>query len=163
MHVVRSFILALLVTTLPAGAQEPQIESLSSLDRQWMARQRELIDEIGRLGLGRGVSGDRERDLELLQALLDRGLVEADQTEALQAMGLILGDHLAADLDLDWVIYKDALGRSRALRDGDSDRFLFPMTMISRRREVGNETPVAEIYNRARATIVSNRPKLPFR
>lgn len=77
-------------------------------------------------------------------------------------MGIILGDLLAADLGLHWVTYEDAEGRSRALRDGDTDNYLFPVTMISRRREVGNHRPVAEIYARARSIIVDSRPPLPF-
>ena len=34
-------------------------------------------------------------------------------------MGVIMGDLLAADLKLHWVIYEDRQGRSRALRDGE--------------------------------------------
>mgnify|MGYP001555175410 FL=1 len=77
-------------------------------------------------------------------------------------MGVILGDLLAAEFGLHWMIYQDTHGRSRALRDGDSDTYLFPITMISRRREAGNDTPVTEIYRKASDIITSSRPALPF-
>ena len=75
-------------------------------------------------------------------------------------IGLITG--IVTLLGMHWVIYEDQVGRSRALRYRDSDDFLFPMTMISRRREVGNLTPVVEIYDKARAIIAESRPPLPF-
>ncbi|MDX1733054.1 MAG: DUF3806 domain-containing protein, partial [Halioglobus sp.] len=75
---------------------------------------------------------------------------------------VILGEHLARDLDMHWVTYADKLGRSRALRYRDSDTFLFPITMISRRREVDNTATVREIYDRAYAIVDRQRPQLPF-
>jgi hypothetical protein len=146
----------------PAAAQEATVSELSYLDRQWMAGQRALLEDVTRRHFGRGFSGDEESDLHLLQLLLDRRLVREDQTRELQAMGVIMGDLLAANLGLDWVVYRDELGRSRALRDGDTDNYLFPITMISRRREVGNRRPVAEIYAGARAIIREGRPPKPF-
>jgi hypothetical protein len=77
-------------------------------------------------------------------------------------MGVIMGDLLATDLDMHWVIYEDRLGRSRALRYQQSDNYLFPMTMISRRREADNHTPVADIYHKAREIIASRQPAMPF-
>lgn len=145
-----------------AAAEEPDIGELSQLDRQWMAGQRALLEDLARRHFGRGFNSEPDNDLPLLQQLLDRRLVREDQTRELQAMGVILGDLLAADLDLTWVVYRDDLGRSRALRDGDTDNYLFPITMISRRREAGNRKPVAEIYAGARAIIIESRPAAPF-
>ena len=85
-----------------------------------------------------------------------------DQTRELQAMGVIMGDLLAAELDMHWVIYEDRQGRSRALRYRETDNFLFPITMIARRREVGNQTPVVDIYQKAHSIIARNIPPLPF-
>jgi len=88
--------------------------------------------------------------------------VSSGQTQALQGMGMIMGDLLAAEFGLDWVIYEDQVGRTRALRYRETDNYLFPVTMISRRREVGNLTPVVEIYDKAAATISDAIPPLPF-
>jgi hypothetical protein len=77
-------------------------------------------------------------------------------------MGVIMGDLLAAEFDLHWVIYEDRKGRSRALRYRESDNVIFPITMISRRREVGNQTSVADIYQKASDIIATHKPTLPF-
>ncbi|MEQ8803369.1 MAG: DUF3806 domain-containing protein, partial [Haliea sp.] len=61
-----------------------------------------------------------------------------------------------------WVIYEDKQGRNRALRYRETDNYLFPMTMISRRQEVANRTPVREIYQRAVDAITPHRTPLPF-
>jgi Domain of unknown function (DUF3806) len=144
-------------------AQEPaQISELSRVDMEFMEQQRKSLQDLAATRLGRQFSGDKARDLELLQALLDQRLVRADQVRELQAMGVILGDLLAAELDMHWVIYEDRAGRSRALQYGETDNFLFPITMIARRREVGNQTPVTAIYQKAYDIIDSSRAALPF-
>jgi hypothetical protein len=144
------------------AGQPPRVQELSSLDQQYMAQQRALVAALAANNHGPSISGNTGRDLEVLQLLLDRRLVRPDQTRELQAMGVVLGDLLAADLGMHWVVYEDAVGRSRALRYQETDSYLFPVTMISRRREADNETPVAEIYARARAIITASRPPLPF-
>jgi hypothetical protein len=78
-------------------------------------------------------------------------------------MGIVMGDLLSTEFDLHWVVYTDDVGRSRALRYRDSDFFLFPVTMISRRREAGNEAPVAAIYRKAADLVRANTPGQPFR
>ena len=140
----------------------PRISEPSYLDRQFMQQQRDLLEGLTSRNFGRSFSGDRKRDLELLQRLLDQRLVRPDQTRELQAMGVVMGDLLAADLDMHWVIYEDQIGRSRALRLDNSDNYLFPITMISRRQEAGNRKPVSEIYQKARDSILSVKPPLPF-
>lgn len=145
-------------------AEQPaRIGELSYMDLQFMEQQRQIVQDLATINLGRQFSGDKERDLELLQTLLDRQLVRADQVRELQAMGVILGDLLAADLDMHWVIYEDNEGRSRALRYRESDNYLFPITMIARRREAGNQTPVMDIYQKAYDIIDTSRSALPFR
>ena len=61
-----------------------------------------------------------------------------------------------------WVIYEDKLGRSRALRYQQTDNYLFPVTMISRRREVDNGSTVTAIYQRAVDLIKPQLSKRPY-
>jgi hypothetical protein len=154
--------LALLLAVGAVASDAVRISEISYLDRQYMTQQRTVMEDLTRRHFGRTFNGNRDNDLGLLQRLLDQRLVRGDQTRELQAMGVIMGDLLAAELSLHWVVYQDELGRSRALRDGDTDTYQFPITMISRRREVDNRTPVAEIYAKARAAVIDNRPALPF-
>lgn len=161
---LRVLLLAAMLLLLPSQsmAAEARISDLSYLDRQYMTQQRELLGDLAALELGRRFNGTRNNDLEVLQLLLDRRLVTAGQTRELQAMGIVMGDLLAAELDMHWVVYEDGVGRSRALRYQESDEFLFPVTMISRRQEVGNQTPVAVIYQKAYDIIAPLVPAQPF-
>ena len=160
-----SLVLALWALWTPPGAlaqDKLRIGELTNTDRLYMTQQRAGLDDLAARNLGRQFNGDKNHDLALLQALLDTGLVHADQTRELQAMGVIMGDLLAADLGMHWVLYEDKMGRSRALRYQQSDNYLFPMTMISRRREAGNQTAVTAIYRKAYGIIASGKPALPF-
>ena len=87
---------------------------------------------------------------------------KADQVAELQAMGMVMGDLLAQDLGLHWVVYADRVGRTRALRYRDTDAFLFPVTLVSRRWEAGDRTPVAVIYATARDNMREDLPPVPF-
>jgi len=157
------FVAGSLFTCANALAQdEPEISELTYLDRGFMKQQRELINDLAATKLGRQFSGDKIRDLDLLQTLLDRSLVKPDQKRELQAMGLVLGDLLATDLGLDWVIYEDKVGRSRALRYADTDNYLFPMTMIARRVEADSHTPVVAIYDKAYQSVYKIQPERPY-
>ena len=153
-----------LCLALPAPASDllSRTEELSKLDLGYMQQQRQLIRDIAGQRLGRYFNGDLDNDLALLQELLDRRVVKGTQTKELQAMGLIMGDHLKEELGLNWVIYVDKVGRNRALRYRNGDHYLFPMTMIARRREVGNEEPVIAIYARARDKMLRSIPRNPF-
>jgi len=148
--------------TLSVAQNGPEIRPLTNVDIEFMSAQRQRIEDIAARYLGRSFSGSKIRDIDLLEALLEKQLVRSAQKRELQAMGVILGDLLATDLGMHWVIYEDKQGRSRALRYKVSDNYLFPITMISRRREAGNTTPVSAIYKKAYDAIDSSRVPLPF-
>ena len=150
------------VSTMSMAEQTVYIGDLSKTDELFMQQQRQSMQDLAASTLGRQFSGDKDRDLELLQTLLDKQLVRPDQVLELQALGVILGDLLAADLGMHWVIYEDRQGRSRALRYQESENYLFPITMIARRREVGNQTAVTDIYQKAYDIIDTSRPARPF-
>ena len=44
------------------------------------------------------LNGSKDRDLALLQRLLDENIVSGNQTSELQAMGIVMGDLLASEL-----------------------------------------------------------------
>lgn len=156
-------IVPFLASSLPAAGQEQlRISDLTPIDKQYMQRQRDTLEAIARRHTGSGFNGSLANDIPLLQRLLVQRHVRPDQTEELQAMGILLGDVLARELDMHWVVYEDPLGRSRALRYRETDNYLFPVTMISRRQSVGNDRPVREIYDKAVALIEPIREKLPF-
>ena len=144
------------------GEDAPRISELSYLDRQYMSQQRDSIDDLTRRYYGTGLNRQRYHDLPLLQRLLDDRHITPDQTQQLQAMGIVMGDVLAADLGLHWVIYEDKVGRTRALRYGETEEYLFPVTMISRRQEADNRKSVNDIYQKAYDIMKDAKPALPF-
>lgn len=154
-------VVALWATAAQAQLLDKRITPLSALDRQYMDRQRETVTELTLRHYG-GRCCRREAELDLLQRLMDDRIVREDDTETLQGMGILMGDLLAEELDLHWVVYEDARGRSRALQLDETDNFLFPATMISRRYESGDRTPVSTIYRKAAEAINAARPPLPF-
>ena len=141
---------ALSVCTSWSIAQNPNfeflIESLTAIDRQFMADQRMRVEQLANR-LGRGLTGVADRDLDTLQRILDERLVPAEDTLTLQAMGVVFGDLLSDRLDMDWVVYRDNKGRSRALRSRQMDVYLFPVTMISRRQEGGSERRLKPLFD----------------
>lgn len=163
-HTITAILVMYTFWSWPSALAQGKVHlgELSGIDLEFMAHQRQSLQDLAALNLGRQFSGNRDRDLELLQALLDERWVRADQTRELQAMGVVMGDLLAQELGMHWVIYEDRAGRSRALRYGKTDNFLFPITMIARRREVGNQTPVVDIYRKAQSIISEIIPPLPF-
>ena len=159
----------LVLLTLPAlsaftswsVAQNPNfdvlIESLTAIDRQFMADQRMRVERLANR-LGRGLTGVADRDLDTLQRILDGRLVPAEDTLTLQAMGVVYGDLLGDRLDMDWVVYRDNKGRSRALQYRQMDVYLFPVTMISRRQEGGSERRLKPLFDN---TVRDTRLLLP--
>lgn len=146
-----------------AAAQllENRVTPLQPIDRQYMDVQRQLINELTRRHYG-GQCCRSAQQLELLQRLLEDGHVRPEQTQELQAMGVVLGDLLAAENALEWVVFEDIKGRSRALKVDETGHYVFPVTMVSRRWEVADRTPINEIYQSATEAIALARPPRPF-
>jgi hypothetical protein len=111
-----------------------------------MADQRMRVEQLANR-LGRGLTGVADRDLDTLQRILDERMVPTDDTLTLQAMGVVFGDLLGERLDMDWVVYRDSKGRSRALRYRQMDMYLFPVTMISRRQEGGSGRQLKPLFD----------------
>lgn len=139
----------------------PVIEELRWVDTGHLERQRGLIDEIGRSEFGARVRQDIS-DLRLLQRIMDEGLINQTQTQALQAMGVVLGDIYVAELGLQWRVYCDEEGKSRAVCVPDTSHCLFPVTMISKRASLGVKPNIRELYERGVSLIKEHLPKLPY-
>lgn len=167
MHIVRWFtrglLLLLALQSLGAWGQEWRSEPLSAIDRQYMAGQREALNDLAQRHFGRQLNGDPRNDLPILQRLLDDGVVGQQQVAMLQAMGIVLGDLLKSQHGLQWMVYYDNLGRSKSLQVPGFDKdFIFPVTQISRRAEVGLNVDVAAVYKELEQAIEAIRRKPPF-
>ncbi|HUH36622.1 MAG TPA: DUF3806 domain-containing protein [Spongiibacteraceae bacterium] len=137
------------LSTGSATAQEWRSSELTLGDQTYMSEQRAHIDALARRELGMQLRGTPDNDLQLLQRLLDEHVISGDDTAELQAMGVVLGDLLKDRYGLLWKIYEDKRGRSRALEIPGHGEFLFPITMISRRAEVGIKVDVEALWKKA--------------
>lgn len=85
--------------------------------------------------------------LGTLRALLKAKVFSAEQIYELQSMGAVLGDVFVQDIGFHWVMVEDEHGRDPAIRFEDTSIIAFPLTMISKRIERGEEVDVFDLYN----------------
>lgn len=129
-----------------------KLTTLQVVEVNQLNAQEQVIDQLARRHLGLQVHRDK-RDLDLLQRLADRKIIKTEETAKLQAMGVVLGKLLEKELKLKWMGYEDKVGYSRALCVPNTAHCLFPITMLSRRLEVGLQVNVKKIYANAIALI----------
>lgn len=158
-------LLLLIVSVSQAVAQEQsdiRIEELRWVDTGYLQRQRALVDEMSRSEFGTPLRGDK-RDLRLLQRILDQDLVKQVDLIKQQALGVALGDIYVSDLRLEWVVYEDAEGKSRAVCLPNTQFCLFPITMISKRATLGAKPDVQALYDHGVTLIRDHLPKTPYK
>lgn len=136
---------------------EGKITPFEASDDEYVQSQYELIQDIVNSELSKRFNGDKAHDLQLLQKLIDSGAIKSEQRRELQALGVVLGKTLAQEFELRWVVFRDTVGRSRALQIDETKRVVFPMTMISRRLEVDARANVQEIYAKVSGIIEYTR------
>ena len=161
MKMLVSLLLALLAST--ANAAQWRTDPLTPLDQRYMDERRQEVNSLAQMSLGRSFGHGRESDLRLIQNILDRKLLKPDDTAQLQALGIILGEHLRRENGLRWVIFSDAKGRSRALEVPAKDDFLFPVTQISSRVRVGADVDVKAIFQRLEQEVKRIKKKIIVR
>lgn len=143
------------------GKKWPQLTPLSWSDERYLKDQVERIDIIGRQKLGTPVRGNMG-DIKLLQRIADQRLIEKSDKQTLQAMGSVIGNLMVQTNGFGWKGYEDQYGRTRAVCVLDTDKCLFPVTMLSRRIEAGLDVDVQLIYDNAVSLIKPYLPKGPY-
>jgi len=83
---------------------------------------------------------------DLLQTLLANKVFGPDETYKLQCMGIVFGDAFVQELGVQWVMVEDKYGRDPALRLEGTSILLFPLTMISKRIEPGEDVDVSGLF-----------------
>jgi hypothetical protein len=134
--------------------QGQRIEPLSADDSARLAKQRAVMEKyLGNnpqnLENYKAVAGK----LGLLRALLERGVFQSTQTYELQCMGIILGDALVQHCGVEWRAVEDDQGRVPCVQVPGSTVVLFPLTMISKRIERGEQVDVFDLFNASAAKI----------
>lgn len=143
--------------------KEAVITDISWMDKSKMEKEITALSELTQTKLGTPIRKDLS-DLDTMQRLVDRNIVAQDDYETQQSMGLVLGNLILADFPntFEWKVYEDEIGRSRALCVKKTSDCLFPITMLSRRMEVGTKPDVKKIHTEAILLMEKHLPKLPY-
>ena len=145
-----------------SGLEFPRVGQLSWLSQHFLAKQRQRVDALTRSSFGKPL-GNADANLDLLQRVIDNALIASADTGLLQALGVILGDiFVEKNKSLVWQAYQDELGVSHAVCLRNSKHCLFPITMLSRRMEVGLKPRVRQIYNKGLKALQPYMAKLPY-
>ena len=131
------------------------LRTFGDSDRRKSERQRKLVSDLARRHVGTEPHRGSREDLVVLQDIIDGRFLATDQVYELQSLGVVLGDVMAEQLGLEWVVVSDEYGRSRALHYGALDDYFFPVTMISRRYEKNIPVDVAELYKETEREITA--------
>ena len=139
------------------------IEDLSWMDKNKMQQQEDQINALAKSKLGLAIHKNWD-DIALLQRMIDSQLVAATDSSTQESMGVVLGNIMQADFPshLQWKIYKDSLGRSKALCIKGTEECLFPVTMLSKRLRLEMTVNVSDVYNNAIDQAASKLPKMPY-
>ena len=128
-------------------AAEQTISNLSEADKSRLDQHRAVVEKY---------LSEEDRNtkyltaagkLGLLRALLDAKTFSADQTYELQSMGIVFGDAFVENMGFHWVTVEDEYGRDPALKFKETNVLIFPLTMISKRIEKGEEVDVFDLFN----------------
>jgi hypothetical protein len=85
--------------------------------------------------------------LGTIRAILQANAFKPDQTYQLQCLGIVLGDALVQELKMEWVKVEDERGRDPAVQLPGTTIILYPLTMISKRIERGEQVDVFDLFN----------------
>ncbi|BFM11579.1 hypothetical protein R50072_17320 [Simiduia litorea] len=154
--------LAILLTCAATEAEErANISELSWTDKQYMTAQIQQVDELVRDQFG-GQLHESRADLDLLQRVINRGVIDKSNVQTQQALGMALGNVIAKETGMKWYAYKDSNGRNRALCVPETDHCLFPVTMLSRRMSVGLYPDVTKLYSESMEMLEPHLAKSPY-
>jgi hypothetical protein len=84
--------------------------------------------------------------LRLLNTIVNEKWVESHETVKLQSLGITLGDALVQELGMRWVVVEDEHRRDPAIELPGTTVVVFPLTMISKRIERGEDVNVLELF-----------------
>lgn len=108
-------------------------------ERKWLC---DFIDQFGtEFRMTR-----QPADIPTLQSLLDISPFAKGDEDALMTLGAAFGDVIAETLGFDWVIVEDEYGIDFAIKHPTKMVVAFPMTMILKRVEQGEEINLTELY-----------------
>jgi hypothetical protein len=139
--------------TKVSSQSEQKIEVPTEADQKHMADQRAVVEKH----LGNEDAKQKYKTaagkLGTLRAALQSGDFKREQTYELQCLGIVLGDAFVQEMGMEWIMVEDESGRTPAVRMPKTTIIIYPMTMISKRVERGEQVDVFSLFNGVAAQI----------
>jgi Domain of unknown function (DUF3806) len=136
-----------------AAAPAPKFAELSPQDSQRLDQQRAVVAAAAKQRYGTAALTRTNKDLPILQRLLDDKVFKKTQTYELQSLGVVFGDVLANELPLRWVMITDEYGTDPTLRFKNTSININALTMISKRVERDEPVDVLRLLQKNREAL----------
>jgi hypothetical protein len=134
-------------------APAPRFSELSREDSNRLDQQRAVVAAAAKQRYGAVTLTKTKKDLPLLQRLFDDNVFKKSQTYELQSLGVALGDVLASELSLRWVMISDEYGTDPTLRFRNTSININALTMISKRIERDERVDVYQLLQKNREAL----------
>src|SRR4051812_5171331 len=142
---------------MPAPGQT--FERLTPADEDRLRQQRAVIEKyLGDDAANHAKYATAPGKLGLLRAVLEAMVFNASQTYELQCLGIVLGDVFVQQCGWLWRMANDQHGRDPCIKVPGSSIVLFPLTIISKRVERGEQVDVFDLFNRVAADVEQRVP-----
>ena len=132
------------------SASEPTFSELTSRDNQRLDQQRAIVGHAAKQRYGTSALTKTQKDLPILQHLLDDKVFKKSQTYELQSLGVAFGDVLGSEFPLRWMMITDEYGTDPTLRFKNTSVTINALTMISKRVERDEPVDLLELERKTR-------------
>jgi hypothetical protein len=122
--------------------------ALTAADEMQLAAQRAIVERyLGNDPQNLENYASPAGKLGLLRAIVDARLFGPSHTYELQCMGVVFGDVFVQVCGWEWQMVEDELGRDPCIKVPGSAIVLYPLTMISKRVEHGQDVDVFALFD----------------
>ena len=120
----------------------PDEEWITYIAKMWL-----LGSQISEDILGKKMDGSMQ-DVERLQDIVDSKKIPVENTQEIQALGIVLGKVFVNETpNYDWWVIEDEYGKDACVRYKETSLLTFPQTMLSKRIEDGEEINVSGLFH----------------
>lgn len=152
--------LTLRAGTLDNSGSDFGFSELDVQDRERLSAQRRLVLEEARHRYGTTELFRDERDLLVLQQMIDDRAFSSSQTYELQSLGIVYGDVIASKDEFEWMIISDEYGRDPTLRYKNTSAHVNALTMLSKRIEQFEPVDVRNMFEETVAYLEAKENEL---
>jgi len=144
---------SLIAQPAPNASPDPKFSDLSPEDAERLDQQRAIIASAIKQRYGTTALTRTNKDLPILQRLLDDKVFGKSQTYELQCVGVVFGDVLTSEFPLRWVMITDEFGTDPTLRFKNTRTNVNALTMISKRVERDEPVDVFRLLEQTREAL----------